>query len=259
MSARRRGSVLIPSARVRRLMQLVGEAGEIAHNTANPQRHLTEGLLQLVDGDLGIFAPMPRHMMAGLNTLELEFTSGCPDEMCRVTSALYQNNHGSGKDPLAMAVITGTQPGQATIALRQECVNDRDWYRSPFVNEFRLPQRHDDSIYVIVRAPDGRMTGVALCRAWGERPFSEEDCALVELFVEQCAELLFLPERARRLSPRQREVRRRLLDGGAPKQIAAELGISVNTVNEYIRGIYRAEGVTTRAELLARALRTNSK
>jgi DNA-binding CsgD family transcriptional regulator len=256
VAAQSRRSVLIPLARVRRLTELAGEAAELARSTTDPQRHLTEGLVQLVDCDLGIFAPMPRHMVPGANTLPLIFTDGCPEEMRRVTRALYQDNHGSGKDPLAMAVIPHTRPGHSTVGLRQDFVRDREWYRSPFVSDFRRPQRHDHSIYTIVKAADGRVSGVALCRAWGAKPFSEADCALMELFVATCGERLFPAEPACRLSPRQREVRRWLLDGLAPKEIAAQIGISVNTVNEYITGIYRAEGVSTRAELLARALRS---
>jgi DNA-binding CsgD family transcriptional regulator len=254
MAAQHRRSVLLPLARVRQLTQLAGEASELARSATDPQRHLTEGLLRIVDGDLGIFAPMPRHMVPGVNTLPLVFSDGCPEEMRRVTSVLYQQDHGSGKDPLATVIIPHTRPGQFTVGHRQDFVSNRDWYRSPFVTEFRRPQRHDHSIYAIVKAADGRVSGIALCRAWGGRSFSEQDCALVEVFIATCGHRLFPPEPARHLSPRQREVRRRLLDGLAPKEIAAQLGISVNTVNEYIRGIYRAEGVTTRAALLARAL-----
>jgi DNA-binding CsgD family transcriptional regulator len=251
---RRGASVLIPSVRVRRLVQLIGEAGELARTAVDPQLHLIEGLLELVGGDLGVFCPMPRHMVPGTNTLPLAFTRGWTEEMRRVTSRLYEQNNGSGKDPFATVVIPRTRPGTATVGPRQEFVPDGEWYRSPFVNEFRRPQRHDHSIYAILKSADDRVTGFALCRTWGEKAHSDVDRTLVELFVEACAGHLFLPGSARPLSPREREVRRRLLDGAAPKQIAADLGLSIHTVNDYVHAIYRAEGVTTRAELLVRAL-----
>ena len=53
------------------------------------------------------------------------------------------------------------------------------------------------------------------------------------------------------LPPRQREVLVLLLRGDAPKQIAPSLGVSVHTVNEYIKEIHRHFDVSSRAELLA--------
>jgi DNA-binding NarL/FixJ family response regulator len=58
----------------------------------------------------------------------------------------------------------------------------------------------------------------------------------------------------KKLSPRQRQTLEQLLRGHARKQIASNLGISVNTVNEYVRAVYRAAGVTSRAELMASAV-----
>ncbi len=53
------------------------------------------------------------------------------------------------------------------------------------------------------------------------------------------------------LSPRQREVLDLLLTGKNGKQIAADLRLSVHTVNDYIKAIYRRYDVSSRAELLA--------
>jgi DNA-binding CsgD family transcriptional regulator len=258
MSGRR--SVLIPSARVRRLVQLVGEAAEVARTTADPLSHLAEGLVELIGSDMGAFArlrgaaPVP-----GTKTEPFLFTSGWPDDVRRQLNALYAQHDGTALNPLAASVISRTRAGGVTIGRRSEFVTDRDWYRSPYVNEFRRAWRIDGTIEGFVRLPSGRSIGIVQCRGWGGRAYTEVDRALVELYIEACARYLFPPESARSLSPRQREVRRWLLDGAAPKQIAAQLGISIHTVNEYIHGIYCAEGVTTRAELLARALNVPRK
>ena len=53
-----------------------------------------------------------------------------------------------------------------------------------------------------------------------------------------------------RLSPREREVFCRLLDGRKMKDIAAELGIKASTVNGYCREIYRMLGVNSKAQLI---------
>lgn len=58
----------------------------------------------------------------------------------------------------------------------------------------------------------------------------------------------------RRLTPRQREVLRRLLDGQPTTRIADELFISLHTVREHIQNLYERFGVTSRHELAAQFL-----
>ena len=52
------------------------------------------------------------------------------------------------------------------------------------------------------------------------------------------------------LTPRQRQVRDGLLRGLSRKQLARELGISVDTVSAHIKALYRAYGVSGQLELL---------
>ncbi len=58
-----------------------------------------------------------------------------------------------------------------------------------------------------------------------------------------------------RLSPRERETLALLMTGAPEKQIAARLGISPHTAHDYVKALYKKLGVTSRAELMARALR----
>lgn len=54
------------------------------------------------------------------------------------------------------------------------------------------------------------------------------------------------------LPPRQQQTLRLLLRGLSEKQIAASLGLSIHTVHVYVKSIYRAFRITSRAELLAK-------
>jgi len=67
--------------------------------------------------------------------------------------------------------------------------------------------------------------------------------------------LLLLRERRKRpradLPPRLRRVLDRLLHGESEKEIAARLGLSVHTVHEYTKQLYRRLGVSSRAHLMA--------
>lgn len=57
------------------------------------------------------------------------------------------------------------------------------------------------------------------------------------------------------LSPRLRQVLRCVLDGDCGKQIAARLGIRLDTVNEYLQAIFQHFHVGGRPELMARWIR----
>jgi DNA-binding NarL/FixJ family response regulator len=55
------------------------------------------------------------------------------------------------------------------------------------------------------------------------------------------------------LSPRMKDTLGELLTGAADKEIAERLGLSVHTVREYVKSVLHAFGVSSRAELIARA------
>ena len=53
------------------------------------------------------------------------------------------------------------------------------------------------------------------------------------------------------LTPRERDVVARLYRAAAPKQIARQLDLSVYTVNEHLKAVYRKTGASSRDELVA--------
>jgi 7-keto-8-aminopelargonate synthetase-like enzyme/DNA-binding CsgD family transcriptional regulator len=61
-----------------------------------------------------------------------------------------------------------------------------------------------------------------------------------------------------RLSRRERQTLDLLSAGLATKQVAAQMQISVHTAHEYVKGMYRKLGVSSRGELMARLLREST-
>ena len=59
---------------------------------------------------------------------------------------------------------------------------------------------------------------------------------------------------APRLTPRQREVLRLIVDGLSAPSIARRLGISVHTVRNHIQLIYKSLRVSNRAEAVSKVL-----
>lgn len=57
------------------------------------------------------------------------------------------------------------------------------------------------------------------------------------------------------LSEREKEVLRSLVDGNSYKMVAAELGVSIDTVRTHIRAIYEKLHVNSKSEAVAKALK----
>src|SRR5882724_567612 len=238
--------LLLPSHRVRELLRLTNEIREIAATADDPLLHAAEGLRRLVDADVSglVFSDGS----AGSNLTRM-INVGVPESTKREIDVQYLTANACGRDPAARAILRK----RTTASRRRELVEDRDWYGSEFVNNYRRRCGFDDSIYGVLRQPNGT-GGIGCCRAWGSKGFDEVDCELAGMFLTQNAEALFGGWKTDRLSRRERQVLGRLLRGEGAKEISKELEISVNTVNQYIQGIYRAKKVTSRAELLALAL-----
>lgn len=56
------------------------------------------------------------------------------------------------------------------------------------------------------------------------------------------------------LSRRATQTLDELLGGASEKEIADRMGLSAHTVHQYVKTVYRAFGVRSRAELMARCL-----
>ncbi|MFO0759058.1 MAG: LuxR C-terminal-related transcriptional regulator [Byssovorax sp.] len=127
------------------------------------------------------------------------------------------------------------------------------------MQDFRRAARVDSFIYATYAGGGDVGCSLSLHRAWGERAFSERERRLIALVHEECAFLHQPPDEIDRallrdLRPRLRDTLRALVQGKSEKQIAADLGLSIHTVHEYVKALYRHFGVQSRGELLARCL-----
>src|SRR5262249_49392182 len=102
---------------------------------------------------------------------------------------------------------------------------------------------------------------INLDRPPGAARFTTRERRLVHLFHHELARLIG-PVLSRRpdefeshLPPRLRQVLDGLLEGDGEKQVAARLGLSRPTVQEYVKALYRRFDVSSRSELLVRLLK----
>src|SRR5207302_4561824 len=95
-----------------------------------------------------------------------------------------------------------------------------------------------------------------------EPDFAPRQQQLLHLFDEELERLIGPvlvsaddPYSPTRLPPRVRETLDCLLGGDGEKQAAARMGLSRETVHQYVKALYRHYRVASRAELLVRVLR----
>ncbi len=99
---------------------------------------------------------------------------------------------------------------------------------------------------------------IALYRRCGDEPFDLREVRIAHIILTEVPWLHHShdPEEngteGPRLSPRRRTVLNLILEGGTRKDVAHDLGISVHTLDGYIKDIFRYFGVHSQAELIAR-------
>ncbi|WP_352128061.1 helix-turn-helix transcriptional regulator [Mesorhizobium sp. dw_380] len=140
-----------------------------------------------------------------------------------------------------------------------------DFQLSPYYREFYGPSDSFDEITGVFNLDRLTAGYVTFLRRNGASPFGERDLAIAcaassttkvilqkLLHLCRCRDKSVTVGSARsRLSSRESEIARHLMDGGNAKTISRALAISPGTVRNHIKRIYRKLGVHSQVELLA--------
>lgn len=246
------------------LLRIAAEAGEVVQDLHARRRHILDGLLALVGGCGAVCVEMdPRHLghsgWAVPDGITIAGAISSHTDLIR----RYLTGGLAALDPCVPRLL---RSAAAVVTLRRaEAVEESAWYRSEHFNELRRPNGLGEALYAALTTPDGRRLKVTLQRQSKDRPFTERDARVVQVFNQNLGRLYTLAprvkaarqgpaadERVGALPPRLRPVLRRLLAGDGEKQAALRLGLSPHTVHQYTKALYRAFGVNSRGELLAR-------
>jgi DNA-binding CsgD family transcriptional regulator len=243
---------------VRGIFHLIGECRELGGDAGAWPVHMQAGLCRLTRAQLGV-GGLVRHVGPERLMMPIRFADhGWPDQRSRAQFlAMLQD-----PDVLNNVVVQRFHqlPSRCVTRTRQQLVDDRTYYTSAFHNKCHRPFGLDHNLLSRNQPPDRDWHHeLALNRAAGDPPFGRRECRLVHLFQLEIVPLiggaLAGPEEPPSLSPRLRQTLTALLDGDSEKQAARRLGLSINTVHEYVTALYRHFGVSSRAELLALFLR----
>jgi DNA-binding CsgD family transcriptional regulator len=246
--------MLVRRDQARKMLDLVHETREIGVG-ADQEAHLVAGIHRILGAAMTTFIVLKDAGEPRRRRLEHEVSTPSADRSVRtMIDALRTDTYvSSGLQELARRL----RGKPMVTARRRELLPDEEWYGSESFNDFHRACGFDDFLYSFRGLGEGRVSGMAVRRALGERQFREDDRELLELFHEELARLRPAPppDHGRpRLAPREREVLQCLLRGASEKEVAYELNLSQHTVHSYVKSIYSAHGVSTRAELLVRCL-----
>ncbi len=245
---------------VERVLRIIAEVREC--DPHERKLHLIQGLLHIVGGRSAAVLNVS-DFRAGGRGKPSDIVIATHDESLGRLFSAYQSD-GARINP-ALARLMEMRPAADSpvrVMTRSELIGDADWYRTPFVAEHLRAANVDDGICAVrYRATSGLVRGFAMVRGWGDRPFEPEDAALVHIFTSAADDLFDSdgpgsPRPQRPLTPRESQVLELLLGGQNEKQFAECLGLSIHTIHQYTKAVFRAFGVSGRAELMAKFIPT---
>jgi DNA-binding CsgD family transcriptional regulator len=250
---------------VRALLELLAEVRSLGGSPAAWRAHLASELARLCDARAVVSSELLPRPLSSPTEQEAVASGTC--QAAVQTSVVAHSGVGEREvaaffedviwyDHARDHTLNGLLPlyGTTFVRSRSDLASDRSWYRSPLANERFRKHDCDDFILAMCAVPGvGVICSLELFRPWGATRFTEREQALVQLVQHELARDFRVSLRhAPRLSPRQRQVLGLLRRGLGEKQVAAELDVSPHTVHDYVKALYKAHGVASRAELLAK-------
>jgi DNA-binding CsgD family transcriptional regulator len=250
---------------LRAIHQLVGECRDLGDDAIQWQRHFLAGMVRLTDagfglgGEIGLHGPRDRR--------DLGITDWGIDENGFDRTGWVEMLTGFRQNPLFNPIVNAYVPrlagGPGAALTRADTIADRDWYPTSY---YQGPHTAlgADAVLTCWRPVAGaadEWSELFLLRAAGRPDFSARNRAVAAEAMAAVGPLVgralarFREPCPSALAPRVREVLRCLLEGDGDKQVAARLGLTRHTVNQYAKQIFAHFGVQSRAELLARWVR----
>lgn len=235
--------------------------GECLHMGNDPYAwriHFATRMCEILEADVGLFMdsvivaePTTPHWMRVFSFLDV----GWKDEAKR--AAWWEIIRKANPDVNPTVEILKRNPRPKVAAYERALqVNDNQWYASEFYRESCEPIDMDDALYGYVNNHLDWHQLIWLQRAKGRPKFTARHrhimyAACLEIRRYQPSKLADLDVASIGEIPlRMRQVLGGFLQGLSEKQVAAQMGISVNTVHTHAKRLYERAGVNSRAELL---------
>jgi DNA-binding CsgD family transcriptional regulator len=231
---------------VRNVFRLIGEITELGRGPSLWRLHLLQKLLPLINARFGlageqyVSSEAPRFV----GMVEVGW-------LPREQEIFYEhvNTGGMAKDPLHEPVQKLLH--RSFTRRRRDLVSDEIWYASP-TTPVRRQCNIDDQIYSRWKLPQsGWAHVITTMRAWGAEPFSVRDRLMVAMLHRELGRLWSQIDTGplATLPPRLRQTLDLIFSGYSEKEMAQTLNVSLHTIHDFSRRLYRHFGVTGRSRL----------
>lgn len=251
---------LVSDADARAIIRLLGEVIADPGDYAAKKRLLMNGLCRLIGADYWAWTQLlyepGRYDPAWVNAN----TGGFPEGgVVALYQALDHPDCAALHDEILASVAT---PGSHITETRAR-FDPLDKVRFHDPNGVWAHAGISDLIASYRNIGPGLMSTVGLYRRLGSPAYSRRDASIAHLVLREVPwlhengwpENRLEAREAPSLSRRERLVLHGFIEGASPKIIAASMRISPNTLNGYVKSVYRHFGVNSRAQLLARFTR----
>lgn len=245
----------------RAVYRLVTDVCRVGNDAPAWTGRLLLGLAELFDAKMTAlaWARLPDSPGA-FSRVDIQLEHGFSDEESRLWSQTYCGADQAVQSEFLRRVVN--IPARFVTVRRQDVMSDNQWYALPEVQSVHRSIGIDANMAShLVVASMGRLFGIGVHRAWGKPQFTWEDRRQLRLLHVELARAWRRVARPKEddpaialLPPRLRQVLWLLCLGRSEKEIAAQLDLSPRTVHNHVCRLHQTLSVTTRGELLAKAL-----
>jgi DNA-binding CsgD family transcriptional regulator len=238
----------------RALVRVLAEAAVAPGGREARRRRALDGLCRIIESDTWVWGLRPRLPAGRPAAYAVGHSGGLAPAQCARLMAAHDHPRpaeapppfaGPGDTEPARARFVRPAGGGAGPERKAPGRSGRPAGVGPALLSYRLRQ-------------DGMLSCIAFCRGRGRPRYGEREWRIARIMTDEVAwlhEADAAPERGadRRLAPRPRAALDLLICGRRRRDIAAELGISEHTANDYVRIVFQFLGVHSQAELMRRA------
>lgn len=241
---------------VRRVFRLIGEVRELGRNMDAWNQHMLDELSRMIGANVAFSAeacmPFTDSAEDYVSFRDQGWGTGNEREAWISSCDLYDDN------PTA-AWLRNVGDRSFTFP-RQVFASDRNWYQSPYASDY-LRQANIDQFLISNRAIHSlRVVHVIqFQRPWQAPAFGEKEISFIKLFHDELAHLWETQGREDPMRGMPAYLRRTLNEierGLSEKEIAAQLELSPSTIHSYVKTIMRQTKVRSRAQLMAKLMRS---
>lgn len=243
---------------VRAMVRVLGDVAGLDGDVAAKKRLMMDRLAELVGADRWVWV-VSRYAGPTDPPMCVSFMQNGFDEkgVGLIMEATQDVEHLPPENEPMMRELIAANGNHITRA-RQDMVADDGWYDSSHFKLYRKPLGVDEFVYSIFPLADGMFSAVGLHREVGREAFDARERRIAHILVSEVEWLhrAGVPDDpgdgVPALSPRLRTVFGLLLEGWTRKQMAEHLGLSVNTIAEYTKAVYRHFDVKGQKPLIQR-------